>query len=297
MKFIKSTLAALAAVALISQPVAAQYGKEESSSTASIAEAEAQGGIVRQIKLLLTGGETPSAFVADSEGIITNLTDANYRDLMFNDEWIVTFCSDTSVPCADYYPTFLEAATILQNETNTKFASVWVDENPRLSTRFFVPARLPYVVYAKDGEFRQIPYVRNDTQFLVDFIEEEKYQDYATMSGPMSPTSTLAFYFEKYADFSEWASSFTAWMPKWMIYIISGSISGVIFNLFSGGSNYSSDPSKYPHLNADGTLKKTTEEKEEEQTKEEEVKTTKKSSKTSSSSSTKKKTTKKEKSN
>ncbi|KAF8903421.1 hypothetical protein BGZ58_006625 [Dissophora ornata] len=45
-------------------------------------------------------------------------------------------------------------------------------------------------------------------------------------------------------------------MPKWMVYIIAGSLSGVVFSLFSGGSSYSSDPSKYSHLNADGTLKK-----------------------------------------
>lgn len=133
-------------------------------------------------------------------------------------------CSPTSVPCADYFPTYLDVATTMQNETNTRFASVWVDDNSRLATRFFVPSRLPFVIYAKDGEckshetlfglnfddqkrsevsnalflllffffpVRQIPYNRNETQFLIDFIEEEQYKNYPIMSGPMSPTSTL----------------------------------------------------------------------------------------------------------
>lgn len=38
---------------------------------------------------------------------------------------------------------------------------------------------------------RQIPYVREDTKFLIDFIEEERYQHYAIMDGPMGPYSTL----------------------------------------------------------------------------------------------------------
>jgi hypothetical protein len=42
-----------------------------------------------------------------------------------------------------------------------------------------------------------------------------------------------------------------------MVYIIAGSMSGIVFTIFSGGSAYSSDPSKYAHLNPDGTLKKT----------------------------------------
>src|ERR1700744_6324317 len=61
-------------------------------------------------------------------------------------------CSPTSVPCADYFPTYLDVATTMQNETNTRFAAVWVDDNSRLATRFSVPSRLPFVVYAKDGE-------------------------------------------------------------------------------------------------------------------------------------------------
>jgi hypothetical protein len=77
-----------------------------------------------------------------------------------------------------------------------------------------------------------------------------------------------------------------------MIYIIAGSMSGMVFNLFSGGSSYSSDPSKYSHLNPDGTIKKkAVEDTSAEKTEKKE----KKSSKTSSS--TKKKSSKKEKAN
>lgn len=76
-----------------------------------------------------------------------------------------------------------------------------------------------------------------------------------------------------------------------MIYIVAGSMSGMVFNLFSGGSSYSSDPAKYAHLNPDGTLKKSIEDTPSEKTEKKE----KKSSKTSSS--TKKKSSKKEKAN
>lgn len=71
---------------------------------------------------------------------------------------------------------------------------------------------------------------------------------------------------------------------KWMVYIIAGSLSGVIFNLFSGGSSYSSDPARYPHLNADGTLKKDAVE---------DASATKVTKTKKSSSTTKKRTTKK----
>ncbi|KAG0038299.1 Thioredoxin- transmembrane protein 1 [Podila clonocystis] len=285
MKFLKSSLATIAAIALIA-PAAAQYGKED------VAEKELSGGIFQTIKLLLTGGPPTSLFEADPNGVIFNITDANYRDTLFQDEWIVTFCSPASVPCADYFPTYLDVATTLQNETNTRFGAVWVDDNSRLATRFFVPSRLPYVVYAKDGEFRQIPYNRNETQFLIDFIEEEQYKNYPIMSGPMSPTSTLAHYFEKYADFADYIGTYTSWMPKWMLYIVAGSMSGMVFNLFSGGSSYSSDPAKYAHLNPDGTLKK----KPIESTSASE-KTEKKEKSSKTSSSTKKKSSKKEKGN
>lgn len=56
-----------------------------------------------------------------------------------------------SAPSADYYPTYVDAAKTLQGETNTKFAQVWVEESAHISARFFVPARLPYLLYAKDG--------------------------------------------------------------------------------------------------------------------------------------------------
>jgi hypothetical protein len=38
---------------------------------------------------------------------------------------------------------------------------------------------------------RQIPYVREDTQFLINFLEEEQYKFYNVMDGPMGPYSTL----------------------------------------------------------------------------------------------------------
>jgi len=80
-----------------------------------------------------------------------------------------------------------------------------------------------------------------------------------------------------------------------MIYIIAGSMSGMVFNLFSGGSSYSSDPSKYSHLNPDGTIKKKAVEDTSAEKTEKTEKKEKKSSKTSSS--TKKKSSKKEKAN
>ncbi|KAG0324967.1 hypothetical protein BG004_003327 [Podila humilis] len=296
MKFIKSSLAAIAAMTLIAQPIAAQYGKEDQGVKEDLGAKELSGGLFQTVKTLLTGGVSAPLFEADESGLIFNITDANYKDTFFQDEWIVTFCSPTSLPCADYFPTYLEVAKTLQNETNTKFGAVWVDDNSRLTTRFFVPSRLPFVVYAKDGEFRQIPYNRNDTQFLIDFIEEEQYKLYPIMSGPMSPTSIVANWFEKYAEFSDGLGTYTSWMPRWMVYIIAGSLSGMVFNLFSGGSNYSSDPSKYEHLNADGTLKKKASEIED-TTPAVVAKKEKKEKKEKSSSSTKKKSSKKEKSN
>ncbi|KAG0307333.1 hypothetical protein BGZ98_000508 [Dissophora globulifera] len=256
MKFFKTSVALVGALALLALPATAQYSKEEEEQRASVNERRGAAGYFDLVKSFVTGGATPPAlFGADPTGSIVNITDDNFRETIYEGEYIVAFCSASSVPCADYFPTFLDAATTMHKETNTVFASVWVEENPRLSARFFIPARLPYLVYAKDGEFRQIPYVRNDTQFLINFIEEEQYQYYPIMNGIMSPYSTLANWFEKYAQGIEWLSAYTAWMPKWMTYIIAGSMSGVVFSLFSGGSSYSSDPAKYAHLNPDGTKK------------------------------------------
>ncbi|CAO3564653.1 unnamed protein product [Mortierella alpina] len=256
MKFTKSSMAVIGALALLASPATAQYGRDDPKPV--VEEARGVAGYIQLIKTLITGGGGPElVFAADTEGAITNITDANYKETIFDDEWIITFCSTTSTPCADYYPTYLDVATTMKNETQTKFAAVWVEDNARLSARFFIPARLPYVVYAKDGVFRQIPYERNNTQFLINFIEEEQYQYYPIMDGLMGPYSTLSGYFEMYADAMEWVGQYTSWMPRWMIYIIAGSMSGAVFSLFSGGSNYSSDPAAYPHLNADGTIKKT----------------------------------------
>ncbi|KAF9111376.1 hypothetical protein BGX27_005015 [Mortierella sp. AM989] len=291
MKFFKTSLL-IGAIALMTSPVAAQYGREEEAA----AKASDQGsGIigaaksyVELLKAVFLGGiQAPTNhLVNDPTGIITNFTDIDYQDSLFNDEWIVAFLSSTSAPSADYFPTFWDAAVTMDKETNTKFATVWVEEAPRVAARFFVPTRLPYVLYAKDGEFRHIPYERNNTQFIVDFIEEEKYQYYPVLSGPMSPYSYLALLMVKYADLMEWVGERTAWMPKWLGYIIAGSLSGAVFQFFSGGSQYASDPSKYPHLNADGTLKK-------DSTAASITNSTSTSTKTSKTSSTKKRSTKK----
>ncbi|KAF9913594.1 hypothetical protein BX616_009845 [Lobosporangium transversale] len=266
MKFFKTTLAAVGVLTLLAAPVTAQYEQyvqeqqqqqQQQQQKSATSEKHGVAGLMDLAKALLIGGSPPPVlFVDDPTGAITNITDANYKDTIFEDEWIIAFCSFSSAPCADYFPTYLDAAVTMQNETQTKFAAVWVEENPRLSARFIVPARLPYVIYAKDGDFRHIPYVRNDTQYLITFIEEEKYKFYSVLDGPMGPYSTISSYFVKYAEFMEWVGKYTSWMPKWLIYIIAGSTSGMVFSFFSGGSNYSSDPSKYPHLNPDGTLKK-----------------------------------------
>ncbi|KAF9204839.1 hypothetical protein BGZ49_004794 [Haplosporangium sp. Z 27] len=262
MKFFKASLV-IGAIALLTSPVAAQYGREEEA--AAIAEEKANSGLgayareyMKVVKaVFIGGGDSPDFTAEDPSGALFNITDDNYKDTIFNDEWIVAFLSVTSVPSVDYYPTYLDAAVTMQNETNTKFSVVWVEDSPHVAARFFVPSRLPYVIYAKDGDFRHIPYERNNTQFLVDFIEEEKYQYYPILNGPLSPYSTIAMFMVKYADFVEWISQYTSWMPRWLTYIIAGSLSGAIFQLFSGGSDYAGDPSKYPHLNADGTLKAT----------------------------------------
>ncbi|KAF9124418.1 hypothetical protein BGW39_008224 [Mortierella sp. 14UC] len=255
MKFLKSSVAILGAIALIASPAAAQYGAEDQAAADT---PSTSGGIVSFFKAYITGGvPSHNLFESENSGAIANITDANYKETIFDDEWIVAFISSTSAPSADYYPTYVDAAKTLQKETNTKFAQVWVDESAHIAARFLIPARLPYLVYAKDGQFRQVPYVRNNTEFLVEFIEEEKYKFYPVMDGPMGPYSLLASWMVKYADGMEWLNQYTYWMPKWVVYIVAGSLSGIIFNLFSGGSQYSSDPSKYAHLNADGTLKKT----------------------------------------
>ncbi|KAF8942063.1 hypothetical protein BGZ47_006924 [Haplosporangium gracile] len=254
MKFFQSSVAILGALALIASPATAQYGAEDQA-----ANQENKGGIkgITSFFKAYISGNLPSQNLFESEPLINNITDANYKATIFEDEWVIAFISPVSAPSADYYPTYVDAAKTLQGETNTKFAQIWVEESAHISARFLIPARLPYLLYAKDGVFRQIPYVRNNTEFLVEFIEEEKYKHYPVLDGPMGPYSMLSGWMEKYADGMDWINQYTYWMPRWAIYILAGSLSGVIFSLFSGGSSYSSDPSKYAHLNPDGTLKKT----------------------------------------
>jgi hypothetical protein len=67
--------------------------------------------------------------------------------------------SSTSAPSADYYPTYVDAAKTLQNESNTKFGQVWVDDSAHIAARFLIPARLPYIVYAKDGQCKYISFL------------------------------------------------------------------------------------------------------------------------------------------
>ncbi|KAG0231600.1 hypothetical protein BGW42_008751 [Actinomortierella wolfii] len=289
----KITVALLGAIAVLS-PTNAQDTKAEEKTPPST---------VSLLKSMLLGTGAESAFKANTETkYLFNVTDANYKDILFNEECIINFCSSSNLHCAEYYEHYLEAAETLGDDSPAKFVTVWVDETPLISARFFVPARLPYVLYAKEGEFHWIPYRLNDTKFLVEFVEEEKYQLYPILNGITAPNGRLARWFENYATASEWVGQYTSWMPRWMILMIAGSMSGMIFQFFSGGSAYASDPARYPHLNQDGTSKKTEEPKEKKKKKSDEsskdgkVKKSKKSSSSSEQTTKTKKKTKKTKS-
>lgn len=94
MKFLKSTLALAATVALLTSPAAAQYGKEEEAAAAAARAAVQEGGglkgIFQIMKALVLGGAPPPIFEADPEGHIFNVTDVNYKETIFEDEWIIT---------------------------------------------------------------------------------------------------------------------------------------------------------------------------------------------------------------
>ncbi|KAG0259731.1 hypothetical protein DFQ27_003909 [Actinomortierella ambigua] len=220
----KITVALLGAVALLT-PANAQDTQAE--------EEKKPSNPLSLMKDMFLGSAEPSFVPRNDTKYLVNATDANYKDMFWNEECIINFCSVTNPACAEYYTHFLEASEILGEASPAKFVSVWVDETPRLSARFFVPARLPYVLYAKNGEFHWIPHVVNDTKFLVDFVEEETYKLYPYLAGLTAPNGRLS----------------------WMILMIAGSMSGMVFQFFSGGSAYASDPSKYKHLNEDGTIK------------------------------------------
>ncbi|KAF9976082.1 hypothetical protein BGZ73_009180 [Actinomortierella ambigua] len=285
---LKITAALLGAVALLN-PINAQDTKvEEETNTPPSAFS------VMKDMFLGTGD---SAFVPRNDTkYLTNVTDANYKDVFWNEECIINFCSVTNMACAEYYEHFLEASETLGDDSPAKFVTVWVDETPLISARFFLPARLPYVLYAKNGEFHWIPHVVNDTKFLVNFVEEESYKRYSILSGPTGPNGQFARWFEKYAIGIEWMGQYTSWMPRWMVLMIAGSLSGMVFQFFSGGSEYSSDPSKYSHLNKDGTLKKEEDKKSKDPSKERKVKKSKKSSSSDQTTKTSSKKSKKTKS-
>ncbi|KAF9168780.1 hypothetical protein DFQ26_000047 [Actinomortierella ambigua] len=242
----KITVALLGAVALLT-PANAQDTQAE--------EEKKPSNPLSLMKDMFLGSAEPSFVPRNDTKYLVNATDANYKDIFWNEECIINFCSVTNPACAEYYTHFLEASEILGETSPAKFVSVWVDETPRLSARFFVPARLPYVLYAKNGEFHWIPHVVNDTKFLVDFVEEETYKLYPYLAGLTAPNGRLSNWFESYAVGMEWVGHYTSWMPSWMILMIAGSMSGMVFQFFSGGSAYASDPSKYKHLNEDGTIK------------------------------------------
>lgn len=86
MKFFQSSVAILGAIALIASPAKAQYGADDKP-----AASERPGGlkgITTFFKDYMTGN-LPSQNLFESEPVITNITDANYKATIFEDEWIV----------------------------------------------------------------------------------------------------------------------------------------------------------------------------------------------------------------
>jgi hypothetical protein len=86
MKFFQSSVAILGAIALIASPATAQYGADDQS-----AAQESQGGIkgITSFFKAYISGNLPSKNLFESEPVITNITDANYKTTLFDDEWIV----------------------------------------------------------------------------------------------------------------------------------------------------------------------------------------------------------------
>lgn len=88
MKYFKTSLALLGAVALLAAPATAQYGRDEEAAKESAA---AQEGIWGTIKSFVTGGASaPVSFAEDPTGAILNLTDAIYKDTIYQGEYIIT---------------------------------------------------------------------------------------------------------------------------------------------------------------------------------------------------------------
>ena len=84
--FQSSVVAILGAIALIASPVTAQYGAEDQA-----ANQENQGGIKGFTSLIKAyiSGNLPSQSLFESDPVINNITDANYKATIFEDEWIV----------------------------------------------------------------------------------------------------------------------------------------------------------------------------------------------------------------
>lgn len=86
MKFFQSSVAILGAIALIASPATAQYGAEDQA-----ANQESTGGLkgITSFFKAYISGNLPSQNLFESEPLINNITDANYKATIFEDEWIV----------------------------------------------------------------------------------------------------------------------------------------------------------------------------------------------------------------
>lgn len=86
MKFFQSSVAILGAIALIASPATAQYGAEDQA-----ANQENPGGLkgIASFFKAYISGTLPSQNLFESEPVINNITDANYKATIFEDEWIV----------------------------------------------------------------------------------------------------------------------------------------------------------------------------------------------------------------
>jgi len=91
MKFLKSSAILLGAIALMASPAMAQYGREEEAAAKEAEQSGSTiGGIVSFFKAYITGGvATKNLFDAEPDGLIANITDANYKSTIFEDEWVV----------------------------------------------------------------------------------------------------------------------------------------------------------------------------------------------------------------
>lgn len=88
MIYFKTSLALLGAVALLVAPATAQYGRDEEEAAAKDDKGES---VWDTIKSFVIGAEShPASFGEDPTGAILNLTDATYKDIIFQGEHIIT---------------------------------------------------------------------------------------------------------------------------------------------------------------------------------------------------------------